>query len=765
MTLIVVLSSMLTWAQHFPVGLVSVQDSMRSVQVGFLSSVVVDKGKGFQLSGFSNMSAVPFYGFQLSGISNISRGLVKGMQLSALLNVSSAYMRGLQFASVNYADSLNGPQLGVVNVARSHPKGWQIGVVNITRDTIAHKIGLVNINPKTTIDYMLYGGTATKGNFAVRFRNRSTYSLLGVGTHFMGLDEKFSGALFYRLGQYFNLSPKWSLSGDLGFYHIETFQQHSREKPERLYSLQVRFNVDYQLSGQLGLFASAGWGETRFYYKNAKYRSRPLVEMGISIRQPRISHSQLATPKSSVYVLNESLLAQRQKKRYWLAAGEVFAINAGVHFFDRFVMKEDFAETTFRSIKHNFEAGFVWDNDQFSTNMFAHPYHGNLYFNSARSNGLNFWESAPYALAGSLMWELFGETEPPALNDVIATTVGGIAIGELSHRISNLFLDDSSRGFKRFLREAGSTVINPLRGMNRFLNGNAWRVRHEQNKYHDYSLLPLDISITAGDRYLADNGALFRGEHNPFVNFYIGYGNSVDGEKHTTPYDFFDAEVTFGLSKNQPLINAVHITGRLWSMPILDKKDMVGEFGIYQYFNYFDSRPVKDGTDLTPYRISEAAAFGPGFIFSFPQVGVLSRLEQCVFLSGILLGGTKSDYFSIIDRDYNMGSGFSIKTKTHLDFSHFGSLILHAKYFRIFTWKGYEAKDMNHVKDLHYLDVQGDRGNAALLVVNPVIEIDMNRLWSISFSGSFFARKTHYKYYDDVAANTFEARLGLTCHL
>lgn len=26
---------------------------------------------------------------------------------------------------------------------------------------------------------------------------------------FMGLDSKFSGALFYRLGQYFQLSPKW----------------------------------------------------------------------------------------------------------------------------------------------------------------------------------------------------------------------------------------------------------------------------------------------------------------------------------------------------------------------------------------------------------------------------------------------------------------------------------------------------------------------------------------------------------------------------
>ena len=55
-------------------------------------------------------------------------------------------------------------------------------------------------------------------------------------------------------------------------------------------------------------------------------------------------------------------------------------------------------------------------------------------------------------------------------------------------------------------------------------------------------------------------------------------------------------------------------------------------------------------------------------ILRFPETGVLKRLEQRVFFSGILLGGTKSDYYNVIDRDYNMGSGFSIKTMTFMDF-------------------------------------------------------------------------------------------------
>lgn len=753
-------------AQRLPVGIVSIQDSTKSAQLGIISSIATDGGQGVQLAGFSNMSATAFRGIQLSGVSNIARGLPKGIQLAGLLNVSSAYMRGVQLGTANYADSLNGTQVGLVNVARSHPKGWQVGLLNITHDTLAHKIGLVNINPATVIDYMLSGSTVTRVNVGVRFRNYSTYNMIGIGTHYMGLDEKFSGALYYRLGQYFYVTPRLSVSGDVGFYHIENFKQHSNNAPERLFSLQAHVNADYQVAKNWGLFASVGWGDTRYYHRAKSYRSRPLAEVGLTIRQGRgMSNYSPPKPIGKVRRKTDLSMALSAEKHPWQAAAEVFAINAGVQLFDRYATNEEFAQTTLRSIRHNFQTGFVWDNDVFITNMFAHPYHGNLYFNAARTNGLSFWESAPYALGGSLMWELFGETEPPAINDVITTTVGGIALGEMTHRLSRLVLNDRSRGFRRFLREAAATIINPVQGLHRIISGDAWRVSNSHYKYHDYNTIPVDFSISTGIRYLADDGALFRRESNPYVNMYLCYGTPVDGKRHTTPYDFFDVDVTLGLNSNQPLVNTLHIVGRLWSMPVLAKNGMAGEFGLYQHFNYYDSKPIKDGSDLTPYRISEAAAFGPGFIIFLPKVGALSRLEQRIFLSAILLGGSKSDYFNVIERDYNMGSGYSIKSKTHLEISSFGRLVLHAKYFRLFTWKGYETKDLNNIGDLHYLNVQGDRGNASLLVVNPIIEIDLKKRWSLHLSGSYFLRSTQYKYYTDITAKTFETKLGLTWHL
>ena len=743
----------------------SVGDDMRGVQVSGVSNVVKG-GNGVQLSLFNNVSSSPFRGVQLSGLSNVSMGMKRGLQIAAA-NVSSSYMRGMQLGGYNYADTLNGSQIGLFNVCLNHPRGVQIGVINYSRDTVAHKIGLVNVNPKTRIDYMFYGGSATKANLAVRFRNRSTYNILGIGTHYFGLDEKFSGALFYRIGQYFQLSPKFSLSGDLGFYHVESFQEHSQDKPERLYSLQARINADYQLGRYTSVFASVGYGDTH-YYHGGRYRRRAIVEAGLAVRLQRTSsfgnvsgrkeneYDMEAWKEGTIFAFDDP---ERQKKHPWKAALEAFAINVGVQCFDQFVMNEEFAKISFHSIKHNIETGFVWDNDQFSTNLFAHPYHGGLYFNAARSHGMNFWESVPYSFCGSLMWETTCEIEPPAINDLMATTFGGIAIGEVTHRVSNLVFDDRLSGFPRFMREFLGTLICPIKGLNRILSGDAWRVRGKYYKYHDYQRCPVSFSASAGYRYLADNNTLFRGEGNPYVRFNLVYGDPFDSET-TKPYDYFTLDATFGLSSNQPLITGLHLLGRLWSVPVEVSKGTEMEFGIFQHFNYYDSQPVKDGTSLVPYRISEAASFGPGIIYRFPQVGNLTRFEQRVFLDGILLGGSLTDHYNVIDRDYNMGSGYSVKAISFMEFGKVATFQIGADYYRIFTWKGYEGKDLATTDPL-YLNAQGDKGNASLLVLNARFGLALSNRLNLDFNVSNYWRDTHYSYHDDVKSKTFDMSLGL----
>lgn len=462
----------------------------------------------------------------------------------------------------------------------------------------------------------------------------------------------------------------------------------------------------------------------------------------------------------SPYAYDDPLQA---KPHPWRAAIEVTAINVGVHLFDRFVLQEDFAKSNFKTIWENIRHGFVWDNDKFSTNLFAHPYHGNLYFNAARSNGMSFVQSIPYALGGSLMWEVAGEVEPPALNDLIATTVGGIAIGEVTHRLSSLVYDDRTTGGQRFLREFVGTLLNPIGGLNRILDGRAWRVRGDYYKYHDNERFPVAFSASAGFRYLADRGALFRGETHPYLTLDLTYGDMFNLEENK-PYDAFTANGTLSFRSNQPLINSVHLIGRLWGKKIETGTDLQLMAGLFQHFNYYDSEPVVEGSDIVPYRISEAASFGPGLLYRFPTSGGVKRFEQQVYVNAVLLGGSLSDYYKVIDRDYNLGSGFSAKMHTIVEFQKYARLEMTADFLRIFTIKGIEDKDISGTDPLH-LNVQGNRSTANLLVFRPNIYIHLNKQLDLNISFAGYFRRTNYKTQPDVRSNTFVTRIGLTYNL
>ena len=267
----------------FNISLFGHSQTVRGLHVGLFSATAKEQMYGVQIGGVTN-AAGRVRGVQIAGITNIAMGVKRGVQFAGVANVCASAMRGVQAAMYNYSDTLSGSQFGFINVCDHHPRGVQVGIINISKDTVAHKIGLVNVNPKTRIDVMLYGGNITKTNAAVRFRNHSTYNIIGFGTHYMGFDEKFSGALFYRIGQYFPLSERISVSGDLGYAHIETFQKNSDSKPERLYSLQARMNLDYQLGKLLGAFVTLGYADTRYYCHNDHYRSRLIVEAGITLK-------------------------------------------------------------------------------------------------------------------------------------------------------------------------------------------------------------------------------------------------------------------------------------------------------------------------------------------------------------------------------------------------------------------------------------------------------------------------------------------------
>ena len=68
-----------------------------------------------------------------------------------------------------------------------------------------------------------------------------------------------------------------------------------------------------------------------------------------------------------------------------------------------------------------------------------------------------------------------------------------------------------------------------------------------------------------------------------------------------------------------------------------------------------------------------------------------------------------------------------------------------ADYYRIFTWKGYEGKDLATTDPL-YLNAQGDKGNASLLVLNARFSLALSNWLNLDFNVSNYWRDTQDVY-------------------
>lgn len=458
----------------------------------------------------------------------------------------------------------------------------------------------------------------------------------------------------------------------------------------------------------------------------------------------------------------------QEGKHPWKAVGQVVATNGIIHCLGRYVMHEPFSKTNMRTIRHNFRSGFAWDDDNFYVNYAGHAYQGSLYFNAARSNGLTFLESVPYTLLGSLTWEFFGENEQPSINDVITTTFSGSFLGEVTHRVSKQLIDERERGGRRFVREAAAALINPLEGFHRVVSGRAWKVRRGIVDPNDQTTkLPNDenkLCISIGDRYVASADNFSHGTHQPFVALSMEYGEAADGERHTTLYDYFviDSELAYG--KKQHLLSNLTLTGRLCSTPIPTKGNYVGELGLYQYFLYEDTRLPGDNP-RGPFPFGEMVSMGPGLTIASAQKAPRFKLEQRVYVRGIMLGAIESDYYEYYNRHYNMGSGYGASSQSKISWKSLGGLQLKAYYMHLYSWRGYEPRNLSDLAfDDNYLNVLGDRSDARLLALSLQLHSRLSQQMALAFGTSYYSRHTHYKYHASHHAESYELWAGIQWH-
>ena len=452
-------------------------------------------------------------------------------------------------------------------------------------------------------------------------------------------------------------------------------------------------------------------------------------------------------------------LAYYGKKRLGQSAAGVLGVNTAIWSFNRFVMKEDFAFINKYTIRENFKQGFVWDNDNLDTNMFFHPYHGNLYFNAARSNGYSFWQSGLFALGGSGLWELFMENEYPSANDIVATPIGGMALGETFYRISDLILDDRSMGRERAGREVAAFLVSPMRGLMRIVNGDAWR--HRPTSGRQFGIPDLCLSLSVGARVLELEKEILDRGVGMALEVDMEYGDRFNAE-HERPYDFFAMKVGLNVQKSQPFLGQVNLVGRLWNRAWVEKPDMVLNAGLYQHFDFYDSNVISDVSSVVPYRIAIPASVGGGMQFQCQKVRNWD-FSASMYGNGILMGAVLSDHYRLADRNYNIANGFGTKSGVMADWQK-GTFVasLSHEYYRFFTWKGYDMNTDWTTVNPKTLDAQGDESQSSVHVCELRLDYRLAKRMYITGSLMHFHRDTNYRYYSDVRSSSTSARLMLT---
>lgn len=379
---------------------------------------------------------------------------------------------------------------------------------------------------------------------------------------------------------------------------------------------------------------------------------------------------------------------------------------------------------------NNISYGFEWDDNTFMINQWGHPQQGATYFSAGRGNGLSFWESAPLAALGALTWEYLAERHKPSFNDVIMTTLGGITLGEVLHRTAWLIRDTTDTGKSRMTREIVAAVVDPVTGINRFIDGDALKVVEKPAVYVPSNLV---AAFDVGVLWRGENLSFLDAQGEPFLQANVGYGTLSKG-RSTLPFDAFG--VSLRMAGGGSAISELRARGRLLGVPLGHAHDTSARHTLhfmtalgYDYDN--NSAYQFGGQDIS-------GAFTSEWRFT-PEW----RLVTSASGGFLVLGAIDSLYVASPDRQYDFGPGLSYGGSLAL--MRRGHPFVRATYSAV--W-------------LHTVDgAQADHWtqNVRLDLLVPVAK----RL-GIGTTGEFIRRKSYYDTADDVLNRFPQVRVYLS---
>jgi hypothetical protein len=412
-----------------------------------------------------------------------------------------------------------------------------------------------------------------------------------------------------------------------------------------------------------------------------------------------------------------------RNKQFLVAAAEVIALEIVPNYFNHHVADDTTAVLSWDSFLSNIRQGFEWDPNNLSTNMFAHPFHGNVYYNAGRSNGYNFWESQAFAFAGSFIWEMFGENNRGAINDWAMTSLGGITIGEALHRAAIMVRNNEAHGVGRAFSELGGFFLDPVGGFSRALRG----------EFSKYGPNPAErfptrwaSSVTLGYRAVAEGRLTNAEAATGFFEFRASYGDPM--QDFAKPFDAFQLNLQLNGS-DASTIGLFQVHGSLWGTTLGDPDGTRHVFGVEQLYDYANTNAYELG-DM---------AYGIGLRSRW-------RLSEGMALTTLLqpnvmvMSAVSSEYAGFTGRSYDFGPGMGLRATAGLQSDAFRGQL---------GYRGFATHTMN-----------GAKGNQ---VVHFVFLEAGYRIWrAVGLNATYLLhlRDSFYRDYPDVHRRAPEFRIG-----
>lgn len=386
---------------------------------------------------------------------------------------------------------------------------------------------------------------------------------------------------------------------------------------------------------------------------------------------------------------------ENDEKRFALAVTELLTLEVSVWGVSKWLRGEHWADVTPELWWRNISEGWEYDGDGFQTNYFGHPYHGALFFNAARSNGFDFWESAGYALAGSALWEYFGEIYRPAFNDWILSGISGANLGEALYRLSALATDNTATGQERVWREIAGALINPVRGFTRLVTGEIAEVAPNPDEHSPARFQPV-LQIGASSLDADGRADVEVPVQQLLLELDLAYGDPFSARLEP-PFSSFRLGASFALFSRADVpaktVARIESEGDLISWTIRSDRRSKHRLAMLLVYSYLNNPAFEFG------QTSIAAQWDAEYHLS-DDVSVVPSLST----SFVLMGATPNDYFEAPDgRTYDLGPGFAVAASAALQYRR--ETVLRSVYISGWIWPMSLPDTSSH--HLHFTGVEG----------------------------------------------------------